>query len=120
MSARLQLLGQLLEADRLAAEALGQADRAVVVAVGDEDAGDAAGDQRPGDQLGGLAGADHEHPRSPRSPSVRRASSTATEGTETPLSPIAVSSRTRPPAASAPRKRRLRIGPVAPSTSASS
>ena len=58
----LELLGQLLEADRLAVEALGEADRAVVVAVGDEDGGDAAGDQRPGDELGGLAGADDEHP----------------------------------------------------------
>ena len=61
MSALCELLGQLLEADRVAAEALGEADRAVVVAVGDEDGGDAAGDQRPGDQLGGLAGADHQH-----------------------------------------------------------
>ena len=58
---RLELLGQLLEADGAAAEALGQADRAVVVAVGDEDGVDAAGGQRPGDQLGGLAGADDQH-----------------------------------------------------------
>ena len=57
-----QLLGQLLEADGAAVEALGQPDRAVVVAVGDEDGADAAGDQRAGDQLGGLAGADHQHP----------------------------------------------------------
>ena len=57
-----QLLGQLLEADGAAAEALGQPDRAVVVAVGDEDGADAAGDQGAGDQLGGLAGADHQHP----------------------------------------------------------
>ena len=62
MSASLQLLGQVLEADRGAVEALGEPDRAVVVAVGDEDGVDAAGDQRPGDQLGGLAGADHQHP----------------------------------------------------------
>ena len=62
MSASPQLLGQVLEADRVAVEALGQPDRAVVVAVGDEDGVDAAGDQRPGDQLGGLAGADHQHP----------------------------------------------------------
>src|SRR5262249_51184861 len=41
----LELLGQLLEADRVAVEALGKADRAVVVAVGDEDGGDAAGDK---------------------------------------------------------------------------
>jgi hypothetical protein len=34
---RLELLRQLLEADRVAAEALGEADRAVVAAVGDED-----------------------------------------------------------------------------------
>ena len=57
-----QLLGQLLEADGAAVEALGQPDRAVVVAVGDEDGADAAGDQGPGDQLGGLAGADDQHP----------------------------------------------------------
>ena len=57
-----QLLGQLLEADGAATEALGEADRAVVVAVGDEDGADAAGDQGAGDQLGGLAGADHQHP----------------------------------------------------------
>ncbi len=60
MSALCQLLGQLVEADRGAVEALGEADRAVVVAVGDEDSCDAAGDQRLGDQLGGLAGADDE------------------------------------------------------------
>ena len=116
-----QLLGQLLEADGAAAEALGEADRAVVVAVGDEDGVDAAGDQGAGDQLGGLAGADHAAPGARRG---RRAcaarSSTATEGIETPFSLIPVSSRARPPAARAPRKSRLRIGPVAPSTSASS
>ena len=57
----LELLGQLLEADRVAVEALGEPDRAVVMAVGDEDGGDAAGDQGAGEQLGGLAGADDEH-----------------------------------------------------------
>ena len=57
---------------------------------------------------------------SARSPRLRWASSTATEGIETPFSPTAVSVRARLPAASAPRKRRLRIGPVAPSTRASS
>ena len=57
----LELLRQLLEADGAAVEALGEADRAVVVAVGDEDGADAAGDQGAGDQLGGLAGADHQH-----------------------------------------------------------
>ena len=57
-----QLLGQLLEADRVAAEALGQADRAVVVAVGDEDRLDALGGERARGQLGGLAGADDQHP----------------------------------------------------------
>ena len=56
-----QLVGKFLEADRGAAEALREPDRAVVVAVGDEDGGDAARDQRPRDQLGGFAGADHEH-----------------------------------------------------------
>ena len=56
-----QLLGQLVEADRLAAEALGEADRAVVAAVGDEDGLDAARGERLGGQLGRLAGADHEH-----------------------------------------------------------
>ena len=56
----LQLLRQLLEPDGAAGEALRQPDRAVVVTVGDEDRGDAAGDQRLGDQLGGLAGADDE------------------------------------------------------------
>ncbi len=58
----LQLLGQLLETDGLTVETLGEADRPVVVAVGDEDAGGTAGDQGLGDQLGGLAGADHQHP----------------------------------------------------------
>ena len=58
--------------------------------------------------------------RSERSPSARRASSTATEGIETPFSLIPVSSRARPPALRAPRKRRLRTGPVDPSTRASS
>ena len=57
-----ELLGQVLEADRVAAEALGEADRAVVVAVGDEDRLDALGRQRARGQLGGLAGADDEHP----------------------------------------------------------
>src|SRR4029077_8434047 len=56
----LQLLGKVLEAHGLAAEALGEPDRAVVVAVGDEDCGDAACDQGPGDELGRLAGADDE------------------------------------------------------------
>ena len=53
-------------------------------------------------------------------PSVRWASSTATEEIDIALWPIWVSERARPPALSAPRKRRLRTGPVAPSTSASS
>ena len=41
----------------ISVEALRQPDRPVVVAVGDEDGADPARDQRPGDQLGGLAGA---------------------------------------------------------------
>ena len=86
----LQLLGQLLEADGAAAEALGQPDRAVVAAVGDEDRLDAPRGERARGQLGGLAGADHQHAAArSRSPSVRCASSTATEGIETPFSPIA-------------------------------
>src|SRR3954462_11429595 len=50
--------------------------------------------------------------RSARLPSVWRASSTATEGIETFFSLIPVSSRARPPAARAPRKRRVGVGPV--------
>ena len=116
-----ELLGQLLEADRLAAEALGEADRAVVVAVGDEDGVDAAGDQRPGDELGGLAGADHQHAalgevaeRAPGELDRDRGDRDAL------LADPGLRRGRRLPAASAPRKRRLRIGPVAPSTSASS
>ncbi len=52
---------QLLEAHRPAAEALGDADRAVVVAVGDEDGVHAAGGERPRRELGGLARADDQH-----------------------------------------------------------
>ena len=58
--------------------------------------------------------------RSSSSPRVRWASSTATEGIDIERSEIPVSERARLPAASAARKSRLRIGPVAPSTSASS
>ena len=57
-----ELRRKLVEADRLAAEALGEADRAVVMAVGDEDGGDPARAQRPRDQLRGLTGSDHEDP----------------------------------------------------------
>ena len=46
----------------LAAESLGEPDRAVVVAVGDEDRLDPARGERPRGQLGGLAGADQQHP----------------------------------------------------------
>ena len=60
MSAALELLGELLEADRAAAEALGQPDRPVVAAVGDEHRLHAAGGKRPGGELGRLACADHE------------------------------------------------------------
>ena len=56
-----QLLGQLLEAHRMAAEALGEPDRAVVVAVGDEDRLDALGCQGAGGELCGLARADDQH-----------------------------------------------------------
>ena len=45
----------------LARGTLGEPDRAVVAAVGDEDGLDAAGGQRPGGQLGRLAGADQQH-----------------------------------------------------------
>ena len=117
----LELGGKVLEADGAAAEALGEAERAVVAAVGDEHGLDTARGQRPGGQLGGLAGADQQNVATGRG---RRgcavASPTAAEGTLMPPSPIRVSSRTRLPAASAPRNRRLRIAPVAPSTRASS
>ena len=121
MSARSSCGGQLLEADGAAAEALREPDRAVVAAVGDEDGLDAPGGERTRGQLGGLAGADQEHAALARaSPSVRVASSTAAEGTLIAALADPVSVRTRLPAASAPRKSRLRIAPVAPSTSASS
>ena len=55
------LLGELVEAHGAAVEAVGEADRAVVVAVGDEDRLDALGGERAGGQLRGLAGADDEH-----------------------------------------------------------
>ena len=61
MSALSSWVGKLVEADRLAAEAAGEPDRAVVAAVGDEDGLDAAGGERPRGQLGGLAGADQQH-----------------------------------------------------------
>ncbi len=61
MSASLELRRQLLEADGAAAEALGEPDRAVVAAVGDEDGLDAAGGERARGQLGRLAGADQQH-----------------------------------------------------------
>ena len=57
----LQLRRQRVEADRLAAEALREPDRAVVVAVGDEHRAHAPLGQRARGQLAGLAGADHDH-----------------------------------------------------------
>ena len=85
MSASSSCAGQLLEAHRAAAEALGEPDRAVVVAVGDEDGLDPARGQRPRGQLGRLAGADQQHARGRRGRrACAGASSTATEGIETP------------------------------------
>ncbi len=67
------LIGQRLEAHGLAGEPLGETDRAVVVAVGDEDRLDSLCRERAGSELGCLAGADDQHPallevaqRSPR------------------------------------------------------
>ena len=58
--------------------------------------------------------------RDSRSPSTCSASSTAIDETETRERPMPVSVRARLPALSASRNRRLVIGPVVPSTSASS
>ncbi len=58
--------------------------------------------------------------REPRSPSAFSASSTAIDDTDTRERLMPVSVRARLPALSASRKRRLVIGPVVPSTSASS
>ena len=56
----LHLRRQLLEADGAAAEALGEPDRPVVAAVGDERGLDAARGERSGGQLRRLAGAHHQ------------------------------------------------------------
>ena len=121
MSARSSSAGSVVEAHRLAAEALCQADRAVVVAVGDEHRAHAPLGQRARGQLAGLAGADHDHPpagqvaerllrelhrdRADRDAAARR-------------SPVSV--RTRLPAASASRNSRFMNALVVFSTSASS
>jgi hypothetical protein len=55
------LVGECLEADGAAAEAIGQPDRAVVVAVGDEDRVQPLGRERSRRELGGLPGPDDEH-----------------------------------------------------------
>ena len=57
----LQPRGQRVQRADLATEALGQRSRAVGVAVGDEDRAHALVGQRPGGQLGSLAGADDDH-----------------------------------------------------------
>ena len=62
MSARSSCAGSSSMRTARAAEALGQPDRPVVAAVGDEDGLDAAGGERAGGQLRGLAGADQQHP----------------------------------------------------------
>ena len=56
-----ELRRQLVDADGLAAEALGQGDRAVVAPIGDEDGVRAASGERARGQLGGLACADQQH-----------------------------------------------------------
>ena len=116
-----QLGGQVLEADGRAAEALGQADRAVVVAVGHEHGLHAAGAQGARGQLAGLAGADDQHPLGGQVAELARGQRhrdrrTPTRGRARRRSRCARACR-RP---SASRNRRLLIGPVAPSTSASS
>ena len=121
MSACTQLLGQFVQAHDRAAEALGEAERAVGVAVGDEDRPRAlarpararsarSSRRRRGSRRGGAAGP----------PSTLSARSTATEGTLTRLEPIAVSERTRLPVVSAAANRRLVSGPVLPARIAAS
>ena len=61
MSASQQLLGQAVEADDRATEALRQAERAVGVAVGDEDRARALVGERARGQLAGLACAEDHH-----------------------------------------------------------
>ena len=74
-----QALGQLVERDDRAAEALGERARAVGVAVGDEDRRDALVGQRLGGQLARLAGADDHDARARRGRRRPRAArSTAT------------------------------------------
>jgi hypothetical protein len=71
-----------------AAEALGQRQRPIGAAVGDEDRADALVGQRAGGQLARLAGADDDDARSARSPTTSRARSTATVETLVRLAPI--------------------------------
>ena len=115
MSALLQLRGQLVEAHRLAAEALREPDRAVVVAVGDEDRADARLDERLGGQLAGLAGAD-DHDAAPAQVAERLACELHRDRADRQPcpAPIVVSVRMRLPAASASRKSRFMIALVVP------
>jgi hypothetical protein len=117
----LELAGQRVEGDRLAAEAPCERDRAVAPAVGDEHRRHAALGQRARGQLGGLARADDAARGGARELAERaRAASTATEATLAPPAPIAVSVRTRLPVASAARKSLLVSGPVVRAASAAS
>ena len=61
MSVRIELVGQFVQADDRAAEALREAERAVGVAVGDEDRAGALLGERARGQLAGLARAEDHH-----------------------------------------------------------
>ena len=122
MSACSSSAGSVVEAHRLAAEALGEADRAVVVAVGDE--------HRAARRARSSARA-VSSPVSPAPITITRAPAQVAEGLLRELhrdradrhaaarrSPVSV--RTRLPAASASRKSRFMNALVVLSTSASS
>ena len=98
---RCQLLGQPVEADDRAAEALREAARAVGVAIGDEDRAGSPVGERPRGELAGLTRPEDHDVTLAKVPEHSTASPTAAEGTLTWLEPMPVSERTRLPAVSA-------------------